>query len=756
MANTFTDRQAIDMIRGIFPKCRIIKLYGYADGNNDYQKAKTPYKDQRGFTSPEFKQASDDELIAWMAQKGWIGLVIPLGHIIVDFDTSDAQAAIDMLDQMRVIRHTIKTPRGHQVIFKDTKSVATQRTKQLTKAGFIVDYRLANKGYIVLPSEQTDGRYWIKIEQDPIVDMLDLFDPIKNCEAKDRPFEIPLGEGSRNDTLFRHAGRLCKHGVPEERVKEIIHDINDYLTYPSVDEREMAQILRPDAMKGAKSEQTWAEFNASLDLIGAPKDESRTERKGPIFERSDVGNGERLVHHYGDRLRYVDKQSTWYLWDGMRWIADDTREIEIMAKETAETILHDAHGQSDEIVKEIGKHYMKSRRLQGIRAMIEMAKSERTVAVTHQIFDNDQVDYKLNVLNGTIDLRSGELLKHDRLDHMTKIANVEYDPMAHCPTWIKFLERIMQDEHGQVQQDLIEFLQRMIGYALTGSTSEQLFFILHGSGSNGKSTFFSAIEQILGEYAEQADASTFMVKNNQGVPNDIARLKGCRMVQTSETENNKPLAESLVKQLTGGDKIVARFLHQEFFEFKPKFKILFATNHKPRIKGNDHAIWRRIRLIPFKQTIGDDEKDPQLVNKLQAEASGILRWAIDGCLKWQQDGLKAPQAVIAATQAYRAEMDFIQAFFDEHIQIDKQAKTSNKDLYAAYRNYANESGEFVVSLRIFVEKIKEKIEIEDLPIRHVKDKYGVHWIGIKLIERDIFNETIPSKEGSRLHVVRQS
>jgi putative DNA primase/helicase len=337
---------------------------------------------------------------------------------------------------------------------------------------------------------------------------------------------------------------------------------------------------------------------------------------------------------------------------------------------------------------------------------------------------------------------------------MTKIANVEYDPMAECPTWIKFLERIMKDEHGQVMHDLIEFLQRMIGYTLTGSTREHCLFILHGSGSNGKSTFFSAIEQILGDYAERADASTFMVKNNQGVPNDIARLRGCRMVQTSESENNKALAESLIKQLTGGDKIVARFLHQEFFEFTPKFKILFATNHKPRIKGNDHAIWRRIRLIPFKQTISDEEKDPHLVDKLQAEASGILKWAIDGCLKWMQDGLKEPEIVKSATQAYRAEMDFIQAFFDEHIEINKQAKTSNKDLYAAYRNYSNEAGEYAVTLKVFGEKIKEKIEIENLPIRHVKDMYGVQWMGIKLIERDIFNDTTPKREGSGFYAIQ--
>jgi putative DNA primase/helicase len=257
----------------------------------------------------------------------------------------------------------------------------------------------------------------------------------------------------------------------------------------------------------------------------------------------------------------------------------------------------------------------------GIRSMIDAAKSESQVAITQEIFDKD--DYKLNVQNGTIDLRTGKLLSHERYEHMTKVAAVHYNPMADCPTWLKFLERIMQDEHGQSQEELIEFLQRMVGYTLTGDTKEQCLFVLHGSGSNGKSTFFSAIEHILGDYAEQADASSFMLKSNPSVPNDIARLKACRMVQTSESESNKALAESLIKQLTGGDKIVARFLHQEFFEFYPKFKILFATNHKPKIKGNDHAIWRRIRLIPFKQTITDDERDGMLKEKLQAEITAV-------------------------------------------------------------------------------------------------------------------------------------
>jgi len=282
--------------------------------------------------------------------------------------------------------------------------------------------------------------------------------------------------------------------------------------------------------------------------------------------------------------------------------------------------------------------------------MLEIAQSLKRFAVKADAFDQNPM--LLNVLNGTFELKTGELRPHDQRDRITKICPVEYREDALCPTWLAFLDRIFNGN-----ADLIGFVQRAIGYSLTGSTQEQCFLLLWGEGSNGKSTMLELLRDVLGDYADNASTDALMVSSGRGTENDIAKLKGARLVTASESGEGRRLDEERVKRLTGGDTISARFLYREWFEYRPQFKLWLAVNNRPEVRGTDHAIWRRVRLIPFEVVIPDDDQDKELPAKLRAEAPGILRWAVEGCLAWQKEKLNPPKAITSATTEYRSEQN---------------------------------------------------------------------------------------------------
>src|SRR5919107_5291637 len=258
----------------------------------------------------------------------------------------------------------------------------------------------------------------------------------------------------------------------------------------------------------------------------------------------------------------------------------------------------------------------------------------------------------LNVLNGTIDLRTGELRPHRREDLITKMAPVEYDPNSPVPAWAATLERVLPSP------DLRAFFKKLCGYAISGETSEHLLPVLYGTGANGKSTVLSTLLAAAGDYGMQA-APDLLVAKKGAHPTEVADLFGMRLVASIEVEDGRRLAESLVKQLTGGDKVRARRMRQDFWQFEPTHKVFMAVNHKPEVRGTDTAIWRRIRLIPFTETIPPGEQDKKLPEKLRAELFGILAWCVEGCLEWQREGLQAPEEVRRATGQYRSEMDVI-------------------------------------------------------------------------------------------------
>ena len=372
------------------------------------------------------------------------------------------------------------------------------------------------------------------------------------------------------------------------------------------------------------------------------------------------------------------------------------------AKQTVRDILVEAKNVEDEKErKALVGHAFKSERKDRLNALVSLATSESGIGITPDALDSNP--WLLNAENGTINLRDGSLQPHQRTDYLTKILPVSYCPYATCPQWEAFLWRVLAED-----QALYDFLQRAVGYALTGDTSEQCLFILYGFGQNGKSTFLEVLMDLLREYARQADFGTFLQKTQDAVRNDLARLVGMRIVAAVEADEGKRLSEAVVKQITGGDTITARFLYSEFFDYRPQFKIFLGTNHKPVIKGTDHAIWRRIRLIPFQVTIPKEEQNKHLKDELREELPGILAWAVQGCLEWQRIGLDPPAAVQQATEGYRSEMDVIGSFIADRCVVADYASIQSTSLYKTYEQWCEDNGEKPIAQRELSLRIQER------------------------------------------------
>jgi putative DNA primase/helicase len=413
---------------------------------------------------------------------------------------------------------------------------------------------------------------------------------------------------------------------------------------------------------------------------------------------TDLGNAERFVFQHGENVRYCYPWAKWLVWTGSRWALDDSGMVHRLAKETVKGIYREAAQAPDEERKSLAKHAARSESAVAIEAMLKLARSEVPVSPE----DLDAHPYLLNAQNGTVDLRSGELREPQRGDLLTRIAAADYRPDTPAPAFEAFLEQV------QPSASVRAFIQRAAGYSATGDTSEQCMFINHGGGANGKSTYHEAIAAALGDYATRAPTDMLMARRFNGVPNDIARLKGARFVAAAETEEGRRLDEARIKDLTGQDTISARYMRGEWFDFAPTHKLHLSTNHKPEIRGTDAAIWRRIRLVPWSVTVPPEEQDKKLPERLRAELGGILAWIVVGTLEWHRDGLRAPEEVRKATGEYRATMDLLAAFLREETAAKEGESTTATALYDAYKEWCLETGERPETQRRFGERLKER------------------------------------------------
>lgn len=425
------------------------------------------------------------------------------------------------------------------------------------------------------------------------------------------------------------------------------------------------------------------------------------------YDMTDTGNAQRLRDKYKGNIKYSYVRKKWYYWTGKIWAVDNTGEIKKLADEIINDIKKEAFMEKDEDKQqELLKWASRTASSKGKEAMVKETQHIDGIPILMEELDC-YTDY-LNCQNGIVNLRTGELLPHDSNFMMSRISYAEYDNSGKQPKmWLSFLNDVTNGD-----KELQEYLQKCVGYSLTGSIREQCAFFLYGLGNNGKSTFLDTIADLLGSYASNVQPDTIMMrKNDSGANSDIARLKSTRFVTSEEPTEGVRLNEGLVKQLTGGGKVTCRFLYGDEFEYEPEFKIWIGTNHKPIIRGTDTGIWRRIRLIPFEVNIPKEKVDKNLKYKLRKELPQILKWAVDGCIKWQQEGLAMPSCVEQATKEYKVEMDILASFMESCLEIDyvNGELVPAQDLFNLYVAWAKKNNEFEMTSRKFFTEIGKKL-----------------------------------------------
>jgi len=459
--------------------------------------------------------------------------------------------------------------------------------------------------------------------------------------------------------------------------------------------RPMVEELRPERLK-----------RPPLTVVESPPDVL-----SPEFSEDRVALS--FVDRHEHRFCYVAALGKWFVWDDCRWRMDDKQ----VAKDKVRTVCRENSAACN--------HPKQAKLLASaktVSAVERLASTDQRIAAVIGQFDSDP--WLLNTPAGTIDLRTGEQHGHSPQNYITKVTGTAPDPAMRTPVWNKFLDRVTGGN-----TELILFLRKMAGYSLTGSTEEHALFFLYGLGANGKSTFLNAITAAAGDYHCTTPIETFTASNHDRHPTELAALRGARLVTATETEEGRRWAESRIKALTGGDKIAARFMRQDFFEFQPTFKLVIAGNHKPGLRSVDEAIRRRFNLIPFTVTIPPEERDEELPEKLKSELPGILAWMIEGCLDWQENGLQPPEVVTAATREYLEAEDAIAAWVEDCAARDPNSFSKSTELFASWSQWAERSGEHVGSQKRFAQNLEAR---GFAPFRHYQKGRGFN--GIRLLD----------------------
>lgn len=500
----------------------------------------------------------------------------------------------------------------------------------------------------------------------------------------------PIGE-NRNIVLYKTVCRMIGDGIGEEAIRAEIHERNEQLCDEPLPERELEQTV----------------FKAF----------KRYESGEELPPLTDMGNAQRFVALHGKNIRHISNTDTWRIFNGTHWADDDTNRIMALARDVPYSIMAEAPeaGKRSDKAYEATLGWAHTSQSKGkLEAMVALAQSEPGIAMRSTDFDVDNMLF--NILSGTIELRTMTHREHDRRDYISKVSPVMFDADARADLLMKTFDRILAPEpvdgrdHELAKGELIAFVLRLWGYCLTGLTSEQIMAILYGTGANGKSVLLEIMHALVGDYGTKSTMSTFMErKYDSGPRDDINALQGARLVTAAESGRGKSISETLVKEVTGGDRITARALYaKKFTTFQPQFKLLIATNHKPTIKGQDEAIWRRTVLIPFEVFIPKEDRDKDLVRKLKEELPGILNLVLGGCMAWQKEGLNPPPEVLAATQDYRDEMDIIGPFLKAEYEEDADGLAPCGEMYDSYEFWAEANGQHAVLKTTFGTIMSEK------------------------------------------------
>ncbi|MHB9031908.1 MAG: phage/plasmid primase, P4 family [Anaerolineae bacterium] len=659
----------------------------------------------------------------WWAQEPNANIAIATGQsklVVVDIDTKGEfdgwDSWHDLLAKLgRELDETptVNTPTGGgHVYFAYT---GNRLRNSAGKLGPGLDIRAAG-GYVVAPpSLHPNGKHYTwevgyAPDEMPLLTLPGALEELLAAKRVDPGPSTAQGAviqaGSRNVTLTSLAGSMRRRGAsPEAIVAALL--VENATCNPPLEREEVLTI----AASVARYE---------------PNQEERA---------TDLGNARRLITLHGQDMHFCDPLGGWYTWCGMRWQPDNTGIVERYAKDVSAALYAEAAVVQDaDLRKDLAKRALRAESARAKRDMLDLAWSEPGIPLPPDAFDRDP--WLFNCLNGTIDLRTGELHAHDRNDLITRMAPVHYDPEATLPLWDRFLDTATNGD-----RELQGFLMACAGYSLTGSTAEEKLLFVYGPAATGKSTFIEAVKRVFGDYAATAAFDSFLIQDHNGGPrDDIARLTGARLVSSVEVDKGKRLADSLVKQITGGDMVTARFLYHRAFEYTPQFKLWLVANDAPRVADSDSGLWRRILRVPFAHQIPEAERDPnvkaQLTN-LELAGPAILAWCVKGCLEWQRSGLLVPTSVRESTEAYRAENDPLREFYTECCFFDPQAQATREAVWNAYQRWANENGErWKVTNRELADRLRRRGCRDG---KRVGERY---WKGIGLVAEGAEHELL--------------
>ncbi len=526
------------------------------------------------------------------------------------------------------------------------------------------------------------------------------------------------------------AGVDCRGDRDLDAAKRAVDCIAERFTTPKLGEKRKTILAEAELEDGFGTGIVVDTFDPDQDDeagIGTSTADTRYGGLGNTgHPRTDLGNAERLVDNHGADLRFVPSWGKWLVWDGTRWSVDVLMQVMLRSQRTVRSIYGEAALLPNRQARTaMAAWAVASESKNRISAMVSLA--EPMLALAEDMLDREP--WLLACRNGVVDLRTGIIRPHARNDYSTKAILVDYDPDAACTTWDSFLARVQPDP------EMRAYLARRVGYGCTGVIREHTLTIDWGTGSNGKTTFAEAVEAVLGDYAVVIPSQMLMAKKSDSHPTELTLLHGARYASCCETDQGRALSVALVKQLTGGDRITARRMREDFWTFLPTHKLNLATNHRPRIKETGNSIWRRVHLVPWTVTIPDAEQDHMLLDKLKAESAGILAWIVRGCLEWQRVGLRPPAAVVAATKDYRDAEDTVGQFLAECIEREEGARTERSTLRASFDAWCEERGDDrTLSARNFTEQLRER-GIQDAKPWKAAGKTCRGWADVRLVNR---------------------
>jgi putative DNA primase/helicase len=674
---------------------------------------------------------TDDEIDQVFSSDHNIGLLLgePSDWIVdIDCDTQEAVTAASLLmpdTKLSFGRESI----GRAHLLYHCQKVQTSKFQDPTKDkdSTILEIRSTGSQTMIPPSIHPQGEAvtWMGKGKPKELSKVELVKAARLTAAAALLARHWPKSGARQDAALHLSGALAHAGWGIDEIKKFIEAIIQAAGDEEAEMRLKAVGYALDKLQKGMPVSGWPKLAGIMgdQVVGKVREwmgisSAASDFGSGVFRRTDTGNAERLVFHHGEEIRYCYQLGKWLIWNGKRWEPDDSGGIYRKAKETVRLIGAEAMQIYDENERRaMLKWAITSESRSRQKDMITLAESHLPVA-------QDQLDIEpwfLNVQNGTLDLKTGVLMSHSKEQMLTKICPVAYKD-TNSELWDNFLKRVLPDI------EVRDFVQRAVGYSLTGDCGEEVLFFLYGTGRNGKSKFIEAIQYVLGDYSSTTRPEVLMEKKHDTIPVELAALKGVRFTSTVETGYGQRFAESLIKQITGGDELQVRFMRQDPFSYKPQFKIWLASNNKPDIRGRDQGIWSRIMLIPFTVMIPPKERDKQLGEKLKKEGEAILSWAVKGCLAWQKEGLNPPEQVLEAVSEYQDETDRLSGFFEDCCSLNPLAKTTTKGLYSAYEMWCEDNGEAPVRKNTFTKMLRER-GYESIRIGHEGAR---GWAGIKL------------------------